>query len=288
MMGTPGIVFLFIFAYLPMFGIILAFKKYNFADGILGSPWVGLDNFRFFFSYPDAWRITRNTIGLNLLFMVSVTAVGIAFALMLNEVRRKFFVKLYQTVFFFPYFLSWIVVGFVVYAFLNMQYGIANTVLEWFGLGGIQWYAEAKYWPAILTIVTIWKTAGYTCIIYYAGLMGINEDYYEAARIDGATKLQMVRYISLPLLTPLIMILLILQIGGIMSADFGLFFHVTRDIGLLYSTTDVIDTYVYRTLRSIDIGMASAVGLYQSFVGFLLVMITNYIVNKINPENALY
>lgn len=287
-LGLPGILFLLLFCYVPMFGIIIAFKKYNYADGILGSPWVGFDNFGFFFSYPDAWRITRNTIGLNLLFIASHTSVGIVFALMLNEIRRRFFVKAYQTIFFFPYFLSWVVVGFVVFAFLNLQYGFVNTILDTFGIKPVQWYAEAKYWPAILTIVTIWKSAGYNCIIYYAGLMGINEEFYEAARIDGATKLQMIRYISIPLLAPLITILLILSIGGVMRADFGLFFHVTRDIGLLYPTTDVIDTYVYRMLRTTDVGMSAAVGLYQSVIGFFLVVLTNYIVNKRNPENALY
>lgn len=287
-LGITGILLIFIFYYIPMFGIIIAFKKYNFVDGILGSPWVGFDNFKFFFSYPDAWRITRNTLLLNALFIFSSTVVGVVFALMLNEIKKKLYIKFYQTIFFFPYFLSWVVIGYMVYAFLNMQFGILNSIIKVFGIPEIQWYAEARYWPVILTLVFIWKSAGYHCIIYYAGLMGINEDYYEAAKIDGASKFQMVRYISLPLLTPLISIMTLLSIGRIMYADFGMFFHLTRDIGILYPTTDVIDTYVYRALRTVDIGIPAAIGLYQSVVGLILVLTTNYIVNKKNTENALF
>lgn len=289
LMALPGIGFLFVFRYLPMAGIIIAFKKFRYDLGILASEWVGFKNFQFFFNSQDFWRITRNTVGLNALFITSGVIVSVALALMLREVSKRLHIKIYQTVFFFPHFLSWVVVSFMLFSFLNMRYGIINRALEALGFQSIMWYVDPSYWPAILLIVYLWKNAGYFCIIYYAGLMGIDNELYEAAAIDGANKWQMVTKISIPLIKPLIIIMVLLQVGRIFYADFGMFFHLPRDIGMLYPTTDVIDTYVYRSLRVVgDIGMSSAVNFYQAIVGFTLVVSMNYIVRKLNAENALF
>lgn len=289
LMALPAILLALVFNYIPMFGVIIAFKDFRPSDGILGSKWVGFKNFEFFFTSQDMWRVLRNTLGLNALFIVTGTIFAVAFALMLNELSKRYLVKFYQTVFFFPYFLSWVVVGYMFYAFFSVQYGVVNQFLTNIGIPAIDWYSEPKYWPALLAIVNIWKGVGYSCVIYYAGLMGIDSTYYEAAAIDGASKWQMCTKISLPFLKPLIIILTILSIGRIFYSDFGMFFQLSRDIGMLYPTTDVIDTYVYRALRrSGDIGMSSAVGFFQSMVGFMLVILTNYISKKINKDYSLF
>jgi putative aldouronate transport system permease protein len=289
LMSLPVILHVFIFCYLPMFGIIIAFKNFRYDKGIFGSDWVGFDNFKFFFSSPDAFTITRNTILLNILFMAVGTIISVTFALMLNEVKRRAAVKIYQTATFFPYFLSWIVVGFMLFSILNAEHGILNQLLLKVGLQPVDWYTSPQYWPLILLISTVWKGTGVGCVIYYATLMGIDREYYEAAEIDGATKVQMVFNISIPFLIPIITITSLLSIGGIIRADFGLFFFLPRDIGMLYPTTDVIDTYVFRALRRFgDAGMASSVGLFQSLVGFLLVVFSNFTVRKFEKENALF
>jgi putative aldouronate transport system permease protein len=289
LMSLPVILHVFIFCYLPMFGIIIAFKNFRYDKGIFGSDWVGFDNFKFFFSSPDAFTITRNTILLNILFMAVGTLISVTFALMLNEVKRRAAVKIYQTATFFPYFLSWIVVGFMLFSILNAEHGILNQLLLKVGLQPVDWYTSPQYWPLILLISTVWKGTGVGCVIYYATLMGIDREYYEAAEIDGATKVQMVFKISIPFLIPIITITSLLSIGGIIRADFGLFFFLPRDIGMLYPTTDVIDTYVFRALRRFgDAGMASSVGLFQSLVGFLLVVFSNFTVRKFEKENALF
>lgn len=288
-MSLPAVIAIFLFNYLPMIGIVIAFKKFRADKGIWGSKWVGLDNFKFFFTSQDAWRITRNTVGLNFIFIVLCLIFSVVFAIMLNEITKRAFVKFYQTVFFFPYFLSWVVVGFMLFSFLNSNLGILNNFLGRFGVEAINWYNKPSYWPGILTFSYIWKNVGYFSVIYYAGIMGINNEYYEAAAIDGANRLQMIRKITLPLLSPIITIMVLLQIGKIFYADFGMFFFLPRNIGTLYATTDVIDTYVYRALRVTgDIGMASAVGFYQSIVGFLLVILSNWLVRKFNEDNALF
>ena len=289
LMALPAVAFLFIFNYLPMAGIIIAFKRFRVNLGFFRSPWVGFANFDFFFKSQDAWRITRNTLAYNTAFIVLGLVVSVMFALMLYEITRRGMVKFYQTVFFFPYFLSWVVIGYTLYAFLNMRLGILNTLIVAAGGERMQWYTTPGYWPAILTFMNLWKTIGYFSVIYYAGLMGINKELFEAATIDGATKLQTIRRISIPMLSHLMIILVILQIGRIFYADFGLFYHLPKDIGLLYRTTDVIDTYVFRALRVTgDIGMASAANFYQAIMGFLLVLTSNLIVRKVSYEHALF
>jgi putative aldouronate transport system permease protein len=288
-MAAPATLLFLVFSYAPMLGIVIAFKRLRVDKGFLGSPWVGFDNFRFFFESQDAWRITRNTVLLNSLFILVGLAVALALALMLFELRNRLALKFFQTVFFFPFFLSWVVVGYMLYAFLNIELGIGNSLLKFLGLSPVSWYTSPEYWRFILVFIHVWKSSGYFAVIYYSGILGIDEEYYEAAAIDGANKLQVIFKIILPLLSPVITVVVLLQIGKIFFADFGLFYFTTRDIGNLYPTTDVIDTYVYRSLRVTgDIGMASAAGFYQSIVGFLLVVVSNLVVRKTNPDNALF
>lgn len=289
LLAIPGIIWVFIFCYIPLPGIILAFKKLNFQDGIFDSPFVGLENFKFLFFTDAAWRLTRNTILLNLVFIITGMFVSIVIALLLFEVRNKVAIKVYQSVIIFPNFLSWVVVGYMSYGILSAQYGLLNVIIKQFGGTVIDWYSNPKYWPAILAFFSIWKGAGIGSVIYYAALVGINREYYEAATIDGASKWMMTKSISLPFLYPLIALFFILNMGNIIRADFGMFYYLTRDVPLLYSTTDVIDTYIFRVMRKIgDPGMAAAAGLYQSVVGFILIMLSNYIVKKVEPDNSLF
>jgi putative aldouronate transport system permease protein len=290
LMLLPGIVYLLVNNYLPMFGIVIAFKQINYIDGIWGSPWVGLKNFEFLFGTSDAWLITRNTVLYNIVFIFTTLIVAVGFAIMLNELKNRLASRFYQSVMFLPFFLSMIIVGYLGFSLLSQEYGfINNTILEPMGLDAINWYSEPKYWPLILTTVQLWKGVGYSCVIYLAAIIGIDQEYYEAATIDGATKWQQITRITIPLIMPIIVILTLLDIGRIMNADFGLFYQVPLDSGALYSTTNVIDTYVYRALLRLgDIGMSSAAGLYQAVVGFVLVLTSNWVVRKINKENALF
>lgn len=287
-LALPAIVLLLVFSYLPMAGIFIAFKKINYVQGIFNSPWVGFENFKFFFSSNDAWLVTRNTLAYNIAFISIGTALSVLFAILLNEVTRVKLVKIYQTVFFFPFFFSWIIVAYMVYSFIG-PYGVITSVMNNIGMGSFNFYTETWIWPGLLVFINIWKGLGYTSIIFFAGIMGISNEYYEAAAIDGATRLQMIKSITLPLLTPLITIMTLISIGKIFYADFGLFFFIPREVGQLFPVTQVIDTYVYRMLRgSGDIGMSSAVGLFQSTMGFLLVLVSNHIVKKVNPENKIF
>lgn len=287
-MSLPGVVFKFIFSYLPLIGLIIAFKNFRYDLGILGSEWVGFKNFEFFFSSDSAFIITRNTILYNFSFIIIGTAIAIMLAILLNAVTRRF-LKAYQTILFLPHFLSWVVVGYIVIAFLDHQHGFLNEMLVDSGLNPVKWYQEAKYWPFIIILSQLWKTVGFSTLIYYAGIIGIDPSYYEAAKIDGASRFQMVRKITLPLLTPLVIILFIVDMGKVFRSDFGLFYFIPNDSSFLYGITDVIDTYVYRSLRVAgDLGMSTAVGLYQSVVGFILVLTTNAIIKKINRDNALW
>ena len=288
-MALPAAVILFLFSYVPIAGLIIAFKDFRYDKGFLGSDWIGFKNFEFFFKSNDAWVVLRNTIGLNVLFIGLTLVVSVAIALMMNEVRSRKMVKVTQTIMFFPYFMSWVVVGYLLYAYLHHDYGIINQLLQFLGLHSISWYARSEYWPVILTFMYAWKMAGYYSVIYYAGLMGIDDTYYEAAALDGASRWQMVWKITLPMLKGIIIVMVILQVGRIMYADFGLFFNLTRDQGALYATTDVLDTYIYRALRVTgDIGIGSAVGCFQAVIGFVLIMGSNLVVRKLDKDSALF
>lgn len=290
LMAAPGILYLLLNNYLPMFGTAIAFKNVNFTKGIWKSDWVGLKNFEFLFGTSDAFVITRNTLLYNLVFIVVTLVCSVALAIMLNEVRLKLWRSFYQSALLLPYFLSAVVIAYLVYSLLSSEYGLLNkSVLPFLGMEPVSWYHETKHWPLILVIVNTWKSIGYYCVIYIAAIVGIDHEYYEAALIDGASKWQQVKSITVPLLTPVIITMVLLQIGRIFYADFGLFYQVPMDSGLLYPVTNVIDTYVYRALLQLgDLGMASAAGLYQSVVGFVLVMLSNLVVRRINRDQALF
>lgn len=285
----PGIILLIVFSYIPMFGIIIAFKDYRNNLGIFGSEWIGLKNFEFFFSSQDAWRIARNTVGYGILFIILGLIAAVFVAILLYEVKNRIALKFYQTSMILPHFLSWVIVGYITYILLEPSMGIFNRIIRLFGGEGLQWYSEPKYWVFILPIVNLWKHVGLKAIMYYAALMGIDEQLFEAAEIDGASRFKQIIYVTLPSLVPLMVILTILDVGNIIKGDFGLFYTIPRDIGLLYPTTDIIDTYVYRGLRTgDDIGITTAVGLFQSVVGLIMVVGTNLIVKKISPEHSLF
>lgn len=290
LMFLPGAIYLLINNYIPMTGLIIAFKQVNWNKGILGSDWVGLSNFEYLFKTKDAWTITRNTLGYNAVFIVLGTVIAIAVAILLNEIRSAKARKFYQTVILLPYLISMVVVSYLVYALLSSENGFINlSILRVLGLNEISWYTEPEYWPAILVIVHIWKTFGYNCILYYAVLVGIDRGYYEAAAIDGATRWQQIRYITMPELLPTIIILTLMSIGKIFYSDFGLFYQVPMNSGPLMDVTSTIDTYVYRSLITLNnVGMSSAAGFYQSVVGFILVLLANYIVRRIDKDSALF
>jgi putative aldouronate transport system permease protein len=290
LMLLPGTIYLIINNYIPMFGTIVAFKSINYALGYWKSPWVGFDNFKFLFNSSDAWVITRNTILYNLVFIALTLVCAVTFAILLNELRNRYLSNIYQSIMFLPYFLSAVVVGYLGYSMLSQEFGFLNNmILAPLGIQPISWYSEPKYWPFILPVVYIWKNIGYSIVIYLAAIIGIDKEYYEAAITDGATKWQLIKNITLPSIKPMMIILTLLGIGHILNADFGLFYQLPLDAGALYSTTNVIDTYVYRALLRLgDTGMSSAAGLYQSVVGFVLVVSVNFLVRKIDKENALF
>lgn len=289
LMMLPTFVFLIINNYMPMFGLIVAFKNYNLMEGFWGSPWNGVKNFEYLFKTKDAWIITRNTILYNFTFIALNLIVPITFALLMNELRNRFFAKVHQTFMFLPYFLSPIVLSYAVFAFIG-DYGFVNTtLLPAFGLEKIQFYFETKWWPYILPLVNTWKSLPYYAVIYMSAMLSIDEEYYEAATIDGASKWRQMRSITLPLIVPVIVIMVLLQVGRVMFADFGLFYLVPRESGMLFDVTNVIDTYVYRTFLVFgDLGLSVAASFYQAVVGFVLVFGSNLIVRKINKENALF
>ncbi len=290
LMMLPGVLYLLINNYFPMFGLIIAFKKVDFSKGILASDWVGFRNFTFLFATKDAFTITRNTLLYNVSFIVINTVLGIIFAIFICDIVSKRAKKIYQSAILFPFLMSMVVVGYIVFAFFSMKNGIVNkTILPMLGMKDIFWYNEPKYWPAILIFVNTWKGVGYGCLIYISSINGIDPSFYEAAQLDGASKWKQIKFITLPSLTPSIITLTLLSIGRIFYSDFGLFYQVPRNSGMLYSTTNVIDTYVYRGLMELgNIGMSSAAGFYQSIVGFALVLISNFVVRRISKENALF
>jgi putative aldouronate transport system permease protein len=289
-MMLPGILLLLLNNYIPMSGIIIAFKTVNYQTGILHSPWVGFKNFEYLFKTSDVWIITRNTLLYNSLFIILNLIFPLAFALMLNEMKNRFLSKFHQTVMFLPYFLSMIVISYLVFGFMSDEHGyFNNTLFPALGLEPIQWYFTKEVWPVILPLVNTWKGMGYYTVIYMAAIIGIDDEMYEAATIDGASKWQQMTRITIPLITPILTIMTLLQIGRIFNADFGLFFQVPRESGVLFPVTNVIDTYVYRTFLTVgDIGLSSAAGLLQSVVGFALVFLSNWVVRRFNKENALF
>ena len=290
LMMLPALLYLLINNYIPMAGMVIAFKKLNFAKGIWASPWAGLDNFKFLFSSKDAWIITRNTLLYNVAFILVNMVVGIAIAILITEVRNTKLKKVYQSAILLPFLMSMVILSYIVYALLSAENGLVNnSILPLFHMDPIQWYQKPKYWPAILIIANCWKGVGYGCLIYIASLIGIDPSFYEAARLDGASKWQEITKITLPSLVPTIITLLLLSIGRIFYSDFGLFYQVPMNSGVLVSTTNVIDTYVYRALiEQGNISMSSAAGVLESLVGFCVVMLSNWIVRKVDKDQALF
>ncbi|HHV12562.1 MAG TPA: sugar ABC transporter permease [Clostridiales bacterium] len=290
LMFLPGALYILINNYVPMYGLIVAFKQYNVRKGIWGSAWAGLKNFRFLFATPDAMVITRNTILYNSAFIIINTVLGILFAIFIYDTINKRLKKIYQSAILFPFLMSAVILGYIVYAFLSQSTGIVNnTILPALGMDSINWYSEAKYWPAILIFVNTWKGIGYGTLIYISGINGIDPSYYEAAQLDGATKWQQIRSITLPCVVPIIITLTLMSVGRIFYSDFGLFYQVPRNSGMIFSATNVIDTYVYRGLmEQSNVGMSAAAGFYQSVVGFILVLTANFVVRKVSKENALF
>lgn len=290
-MFLPGFVYLLINNYIPLYGLQLAFKNFSFKKGIMGSKWAGFKNFKFLVATGDAWTMVRNTLVYNIIWIILGAVIGVTVAILFNEIRSKFAKKFYQTAILLPYLMSMVVVAYLVYAFLSGDTGMVNnTILKgWFGWEkGISWYTEPKYWPFILTFVNQWKIIGFSMLLYLSSLLGIDQTYYEAAMLDGASKWQQIRKITLPLLRPTIIMLVILNIGQIFRSDFGLFYQVPMHQGALTDATQTIDTYVYTALKSGNFGMSGAASLVQSIVGFVFIVAANFIVRKFDKNSSLF
>ena len=288
-MQLPGIIYVLIFSYLPMIGLIIAFKDYKFNLGMFGSHWNGLKNFEFLFGSNTFFTLVRNTIGYNLVFMIATRLLGIFCAILLYNITNKYSIKVIQSCIFVPYLLSWIVVSYVSHAFLSNSTGMINRIVEMFGGNSISFYTEPKYWPAILIFFNLWKHVGFDTLVYYGTILSIDTSLLEAASLDGCTYLRRIWHIVLPHLKTTIVMLLILGIGNICKSDFGLFFYLPKDTGALYSVTDTLDTYITRAIRTTgSLGSASAAGLIQSVVGLILVLISNAAVKKLDSSSALF
>ena len=293
-LGLPVVIWFFLFSYLPIFGIVIAFKRYqplgsNFIDSLLKSEWIGLRNFRFLFLTPDAMIVFRNTILYNAVFILSGILVAVSLAIMMSLLHSRKMAKTAQTLIFLPHFLSWVVVGYFVYSFLHHDKGLVNQVLTAAGLQPRMWYMEPKYWPYFLFFINIWKGMGYGMVVYLAGIAGIDTNLYEAAVIDGATKSRQVWSIVLPMLKPIITIMFILAVGRIFMSDFGLFYFIPKQSGLLFNVTQTVDVYVYNALmQQNNLGFASAANFIQSVAGFVTIFTANCVVKKLDSGNSLF
>lgn len=288
LLALPAMLYTFVYCYMSLPYIVIAFEKFNYKTGIF-SKFVGFQNFEYFFKSSWAWTITRNTLVINILFLVVGTVCAVALAIILNEVHAKKFLKVSQSAMLFPYFISWVIVSYMLQGILGTDNGLINNIIMSMGGERVSFYATPNYWYPILLILNIWKTTGYNAIVYLAAITGIDEGLYEAAYIDGASRLKRIRYITLPLLMPTICILTLMSIGRIFYGDFGMLYAIIRDNSSLMPIAEVIDTYVYRTFKNTgDPSLSMAVGLYQSMVGFILVFTSNWIVRRKFPEGALF
>lgn len=295
-MVAPGAIWLLLLRYLPMGGIILAFKNYKiypkdptFLNNLIHSKWVGLDNFKFLFTTDDSWVMIRNTLAYNIVFIILGVIIPVAFAIMMSELSKKFVAKTYQTLMFFPYFLSWVVVSYFLNAFIDAQYGLIPMAQRAAGETAVSWYTTPGPWPYIIVFANLWKNVGYSTVLYLAAITGIDQTQYEAAAIDGASKWQQILHVTLPNLRTMIAILFILNVGKIFNADFGLFWNVPMQNGALFSVTQVIDTYIYRVLMNTgNIGQSTAAGLLQNIVGFICIIGANAVVKKIDSDSTLF
>jgi len=290
-LALPTAVWYFLFCYMPMFGVIIAFKDYRISGGFLASiarsKWIGFDNFKFLFANPDVWLIIRNTLLYNLAIIVCGIVIPVTLALMISELRSKRLAKIYQTIFFFPYFLSWVVVSTVVWAFLSYDMGMVNQALQALGKDGVFFYTKKEFWPPFLIFMSQWKGMGYSMVIYLAAITSLDKSIYEAAIIDGATKWQQIRSITLPLIKTVIILMFILSVGRIFYSDFGLFYQVPRDSNSLYKVVYTIDVFVYHQLKSSTVGMASAAALLQAAISCVTILAVNALVRRIDPDSAM-
>lgn len=295
-MVAPSAIWLLLLRYLPMGGIILAFKNYKiypkdptFLNNLVHSKWVGLDNFKFLFTTGDSWVMIRNTLAYNIVFIILGVIIPVAFAIMMSELSKKFVAKTYQTLMFFPYFLSWVVVSYFLNAFIDAQYGLIPMAQRAAGETAVSWYTTPGPWPYIIVFANLWKNVGYSTVLYLAAITGIDQTQYEAAAIDGASKWQQILHVTLPNLRTMIAILFILNVGKIFNADFGLFWNVPMQNGALFSVTQVVDTYIYRVLMNTgNIGQSTAAGLLQNIVGFVCIIGANAVVRKIDSDSTLF
>lgn len=289
LMLLPAVLFFLLFNYIPIAGIVVAFKCYNFKGGIFGSPWVGFDNFKFFFMSGQAFIVTRNTVLYNLAFIIVNTVLQITMAIFLSEIKNKYFKKITQSLMFLPYFVSWVIVGVISYNIFNFEHGTLNSLFKLFHIGAIDVYSKPVAWIFIIIIFCAWQGLGYGTVLYLAAIMGIDTEIYEAAEIDGANIFKRIRYITLPSLVPTITILTLLAVGGIFRGNFDMFYQIIGNNGTLFNATDVIDTFTVRALlQTNEVGMAAAAGLYQSVFCFVTIMIVNTLVKKHDEDNALF
>lgn len=289
LMLLPSALLIFIFAYLPMGGLVMAFERFNYTDGIFGSPWVGLENFKFFFESGKALSVTRNTALYNLAFIAINTTLEILFAIVLSEMAGKWLKKLMQSIIFLPYFISWVVVGSIAYSLLSYETGTLNGILTSMGIDPVNFYGESGWWPFIIVAFSAWKGVGYGVVVYLASILGVDGSLYEAASIDGANIFQRIRYITLPSITPTIITLTLLALGKIFRGNLDLFYQLVGQNGMLFDKTDVIDTYVFRmTIAATDVGQTVAIGFYQSVLCFITIIIANWIVKKKNEDYSLF
>ncbi len=288
-MALPALVALLVFAYLPMAGIVMAFQDLDYSKGLLTSPFVGLKNFEFLFASTVTWDVTRNTVLYNLAFIVVNTVLSVALALLINELTNKTFAKIIQTILIMPFFLSTVVLAMIVFGFLDYQNGFVNTLLVALGMKQQNWYNMPDMWPFFIVFLNAWRGVGFSSVTYTAVISGISQEYYEAAALDGASRWNQIRYVTIPHLKTILCINLINSMGGIIRADFGMFYSVTQNSGALYPTTQVLDTYIYNAMKGMsNLGMVTAAGVYQSVVGFILVLVANWVINKIDSESAMF
>ncbi|RUS45864.1 sugar ABC transporter permease [Cohnella sp. AR92] len=288
-MFAPIAIYYIFFSYIPMAGIVMAFKEFNYREGIFGSPWNGFDNFDYFFSSGKAWLVTRNTIIYNVIFLGCYTFFSIVAAVFISEITKKWFKKMSQTLMFLPYFISWVTVSAFVYNFLNYEYGIVNRILDSIGIAALDIYSTTSYWYFLLPFLYVWKWVGYGSVLYLAAIVGIDQEIYEAATIDGASRFQRITRITLPLLKPTMVILILLGLGRIMRGEFDMFYQLIGNNGLLMDATDIIDTLAFRSLMgSADFGMSSSVGVYQSVLTLVIILTANWLVRRYDKEQALF
>ena len=294
LIALPAMVYVLIFSYCAYPYMLLAFQRYDYRrsgiiDIIFNGEWVGFQNFSFFFSSQNAFRVTFNTLYLNILFIITGTVMAVLLALLLNELRCRWYTKVTQAVMLFPNYISWIMVSYILLSLFSNSYGIVNIMMEKMGLKTFNWYATPEVWPAILVLMRIWKGSGMSAIIFLAAITSIDSSLYEAAAIDGANRRQMMGRITLPLIMPTVIIMTLLSLGKIMYGDFGMIYALVGDNGTLYPTTDIVDTYIFRALRQVgDISQSTAIGLFQSAIGFVMVYGSNWLARKFYPEGALY